>query len=194
MIWWSPLYISPEQTIVKTPTIESDIYALGIVLYELLTGKPPFISNDIHELLKMHRETVPVPAKDLNFEVSEELNQVVMRAIEKKPQKRYSSMTEFRNALVSIRQSITMRKIAPYSNPSLNLNNQIKIKPVKIKPENDEAVYSRIPPIKSAETALSEETPRKLDIATIVMAFFATLAIAGLIPFWIYIYFNIPGK
>ncbi len=61
------------------------------------------------------------------------------------------------------------------------------------KPENDKSVYSQPAPIRS-ESALQQPIQKKMDALTIIMAFLATLAVAGLIPFWIYIYFNIPGR
>ncbi|MCD4751646.1 MAG: serine/threonine protein kinase [Anaerolineaceae bacterium] len=188
IVWGSPLYISPEQILGKTPTVESDIYSLGIVLYELATGKLPFLSNDITELLNMHRGKRPEPAKNINPEISNELNLVIMTAIQKRPDRRYRSMSEFRNALVSIRQSITMRNIAPYNN-SLSKNEIFSM----TEPQNDKKVHSRPRPIKS-ETAITSKSAKRFDIITILFAFLATIAVAGLIPFWIYIYFNIPGR
>jgi len=188
IVWGSPLYISPEQILGKAPTVESDIYSLGIVLYELATGKLPFLSNDITELLNMHRGKRPEPAKNINPEISNELNLVIMTAIQKRPDRRYRSMSEFRNALVSIRQSITMRNIAPYNN-SFSKNEIFSM----TEPQNDKKVYSRPRPIKS-ETAITSISAKRFDIITILFAFLATIAVAGLIPFWIYIYFNIPGR
>ncbi len=90
----TPLYISPEQAQNRPLDTRSDLYSLGIILYEVLTGVTPFRGdNPLGVMLQHVEEPPPLPAS-LNPLVSPALSAVVLRSIAKKPQERFSSATE----------------------------------------------------------------------------------------------------
>jgi PAS domain S-box-containing protein len=92
----TPSYMSPEQAAGRLEEIDcrTDVYGLGAVLYEILTGQPPFTDSDTHELLrKVAEETPPAPSQ-LVPEVPPPLEAVCLRAISKLPADRYASASE----------------------------------------------------------------------------------------------------
>ena len=98
----TPVYMSPEQCLgTKEVDHRSDIYSLGIIVYEMLAGQPPFVSEGFGELLSMHLHEKPSSLLELAPQVSPEVEFVVMRMLAKKPDNRYQSMTEVRAALAA---------------------------------------------------------------------------------------------
>jgi serine/threonine protein kinase len=99
-IFGSPLYMSPEQCKGETITKSSDIYALGCVFYETLTGKAPFAAdNPIKVILKQVQESPTSLSVFKSLKIPEDLNFVVMRCLEKEPSNRYESVTALREDL-----------------------------------------------------------------------------------------------
>jgi serine/threonine-protein kinase len=97
----TPSYMSPEQTLGETVDARTDIYSSGIVMFELLTGDKPFVGEEMHETLRMHREE-PVPrlSEFVPEEAfSDELQAVVDKALAKRPDDRYQSASEFAAAI-----------------------------------------------------------------------------------------------
>ncbi len=86
-------YISPEQTgrMNRDPDCRSDFYSLGVVLYELLTGVPPFQSSDALELIHWHIAKVPREPVDVNAEIPEAVSDIVMKLLAKTAEERYRS-------------------------------------------------------------------------------------------------------
>jgi serine/threonine-protein kinase len=99
-IMGSPLYMSPEQMrSTKNVDQRSDIWALGVILYELLTGRVPFEGESVPELcLKVVQDPL-VPPKELRPEVSEGLSAVVCKCLEKDPAMRFTNVAELAAAL-----------------------------------------------------------------------------------------------
>ena len=93
-------YISPEQAKNAIATEESDLYSVGVTLYEMLTGTVPFTSDSAVTIALMHIQDKPVPPKDLNPAIGEALNDIVMRALEKDAANRYESARAMRTDLV----------------------------------------------------------------------------------------------
>ncbi|MFO1428662.1 MAG: serine/threonine-protein kinase [Candidatus Competibacteraceae bacterium] len=92
-------YMSPEQVQGKETDSRSDIYSLGIVLYEMLTGHIPFTGHSDFELLKAQVEKLPQPPRSLTPQLPAELDKVVLRALAKAPENRFQNAAEFRTAL-----------------------------------------------------------------------------------------------
>jgi len=89
-------YLSPEQARGELVDARSDLYSAGVVLYELLTGKPPFTGESAVAIAYQHVSQMPVPPSEVDPEVSEEVDAVVLRALAKRVGDRYQSALEFR--------------------------------------------------------------------------------------------------
>ncbi|RME04410.1 MAG: hypothetical protein D6805_03045 [Planctomycetota bacterium] len=92
-------YMSPEQIQNKEIDGRCDLYALGVVAYEMLTGSLPFDSEDSFEILHMHLSKQPTPPKVLNPAIPQDLNDFILKALAKKPEDRYPSLEEVKNIL-----------------------------------------------------------------------------------------------
>ncbi|MFO0727051.1 MAG: protein kinase [Myxococcota bacterium] len=96
MIFGTPKYMSPEQAEGKTIDFRADIYAIGVVMYEMLTGRPPFLADTPVALLLKHISEPPKPFRSIRPDLSipAELEGVVMKALEKSPDRRYLEVGE----------------------------------------------------------------------------------------------------
>lgn len=103
-IFGSPIYMSPEQCLGLTLDARSDIYSMGTMLYEALTGQPPLLGANIIDTMQMHVESVPARPSKIrsDLQISGPLEMICVRALEKKPENRFKSMGEFRDALLAI--------------------------------------------------------------------------------------------
>jgi serine/threonine protein kinase len=91
----TPDYISPEQVKGKRGDARSDIYTLGIMFYEMLTGKVPFTGPNPFVIMNERLLNSPIPPREANPEISPELQEIIYRALERDPKKRYASAHEF---------------------------------------------------------------------------------------------------
>ncbi|MFY9727571.1 MAG: serine/threonine-protein kinase [Bryobacteraceae bacterium] len=91
----SPDYISPEQVKGKRGDARSDIYALGVMLYEMVTGRPPFSGSNPFQVINDRIVNHPVPPREINPHIPPELQEVIYRALEREPAKRYANAREF---------------------------------------------------------------------------------------------------
>ncbi|HNB25241.1 MAG TPA: serine/threonine-protein kinase, partial [Candidatus Melainabacteria bacterium] len=97
----TPQYMSPEQCKGVACDEAADIYALGCIIYEMLTGYPPFNSTEFVSLIRKHeREQPELVSKKMNAsDLPRNIDAVVLKALEKEPEKRYRSMSQFSEAL-----------------------------------------------------------------------------------------------
>jgi predicted ATPase/signal transduction histidine kinase len=100
------VYASPEQTgrMERVPDHRSDLYALGVVLYELLVGAPPFRSEDALELIHAHIARTPVAPIDIDAGLPPPVSQIVMRLLAKTPEERYQSAVGLIDDLATCRR------------------------------------------------------------------------------------------
>lgn len=92
-------YTSPEQARGAAATAESDIYSLGVVMYEILTGKLPFAGDTQVAVALKHIQDEPMPPRALNPAMPVELERVILRALEKDPERRWRTARAFRNGI-----------------------------------------------------------------------------------------------
>jgi len=95
----SPFYMSPEQIEGKELTFHSDMYSMGVVLYELLTGTRPFVADTLESLVQKILQQDPAPPSTLRQGLPKAIDAVVLTAIMKKPAHRHASWAEFAHAI-----------------------------------------------------------------------------------------------
>ncbi len=97
----SPAYMSPEQINEEGPSVQSDIYSLGVVMYELLTGKLPFRAENSVSMINKILNEDPVPIETLRPDLPDRLVQIVKRSMHKDPKVRYASWYEMASDLAN---------------------------------------------------------------------------------------------
>ncbi|MBW4438147.1 MAG: protein kinase [Pleurocapsa minor GSE-CHR-MK-17-07R] len=104
MLVGTPSYVSPELVQGKTATTRSDVYSMGVLLYHMLAGRPPFeiTGNNVMSMLNAHVNHQPPPLADFNPQVPPELESVVLRALAKDPEARYVTAEQMANELQEV--------------------------------------------------------------------------------------------
>ncbi len=95
----TPVYMSPEQVAGQPVDGRSDIYSLGVILYELTTGRRPFTGDSLAALFRAISQDTPPPPAEINSEVPPQLSRVIMRAMDRRPEKRYAGGRDLARAL-----------------------------------------------------------------------------------------------
>ena len=115
----TPEYLAPELIVGGLPTFASDIYAAGIVLYELLTGTTPFIGGTSEEILRRHTNdpVVPPSLRSPDHGIGTDIDEVIMRALAKQPGGRFDSAASFAAALRACRLVSAVSPLARGTRP-----------------------------------------------------------------------------
>ncbi|NOU93814.1 AAA family ATPase [Paenibacillus sp. LMG 31456] len=101
-------YMAPEQTgrMNRQVDFRTDIYSIGIVFYEMLTGRLPFLSQDVSELIHHHMAKEPAAPSDLPYNVPKPISDIVMKCLAKQPESRYQSVFELRRDLETCQERL----------------------------------------------------------------------------------------
>jgi serine/threonine protein kinase len=127
MIIGTPDYISPEQAEGEEADQRSDIYSLGAILYEMVTGRVPFKGDTAISVAIKHKTQLPVDPRKLNPEVSEDLSRLILICMEKKRERRYQSAEELLSDLVKIEKGIPAAvKAIPTKEPAREMRGKMK--------------------------------------------------------------------
>jgi len=127
----TPEYMSPEQVEGKEVDQRSDIYSLGVILYEMVTGKLPFEGDTPLSIAMKHKSEPPPNPKELNVQIPEDLSNLILSCMEKDKEKRYQTAEELLSELTKIEKGIpSTEKILPRKRPitSKEITVQFKLK------------------------------------------------------------------
>jgi len=114
----TPEYMSPEQVEGKETDQQSDIYSLGIILYEMLTGRVPFEGDTPFTIGMKHKGEVPKDPRELNAQIPEDLSRVILICLEKEKANRYQSADDVRSELTRIEKGMpAAERIEPKKKP-----------------------------------------------------------------------------
>jgi predicted ATPase len=108
MMIGTPDYMSPEQAEGKEADQRSDIYSLGIILYEMATGRLPFEGNTALSVALKHKTEMPADPRELNDKLSDDLSSVILKCLEKSPEARFQSVEELLSELRNIEEGLPL--------------------------------------------------------------------------------------
>ncbi len=196
IVWGSPLYFAPEQAQGEAPSPASDVYSIGIVMYELLCGTPPFTASTADELARLHISARPIPIREYIPDIPTALEEIIMKVLSKEPAARYRTADQLGRVLQKFgtQSDAPLPVIAPVPAPVITLSPEVadrllaKDRPQPPRQEPAPMYYTQpeAAPLDSPEpdTALEE-----IDWLTVGLSLFMLLAVGGLIPFWMMVYF-----
>jgi serine/threonine protein kinase/Flp pilus assembly protein TadD len=114
----TPEYMSPEQVDGKEADQRADIYSLGVILYEMVTGKVPFEGDTAFSIGVKQKSEIPRPPKEINEQIPDDLNRVILKCMEKEKENRYQGVSELHSELMSIEKGIpTTERVIPERKP-----------------------------------------------------------------------------
>ncbi|QGK68993.1 protein kinase [Allosaccharopolyspora coralli] len=173
----TPAYIAPEQVQGGQLDARTDLYALGCCLYLMVTGDPPFPGTEAVAMAYQHVRSTPVPPREINPDVSPELQAVILRALAKDPDERHRSATHLRSELLS---AVSAKTASP-EDRTVNLSGSdgTKALPPQPPPQSDTGT----PRTSTTDPDLDQEDSgavrRWLGLAMIIAAAAVLLVVAG---------------
>lgn len=194
VVWGSPLYFSPEQAAGESPTPASDVYSLGVVMYELFSGTPPFTASSADELARLHISGRPVAISEYVPDIPSALEEIVMKVLSKEPAARYRTADQLGRVLQKFG---TLPDLPPETQqpatPSVitvrpDIADRLSPPPQPVVEQTYQPQYT--PPQPSWQPApppQTESTPDNTDWVSVGLGLLAVLAVGGLIPFWLLI-------
>jgi serine/threonine protein kinase len=165
IVWGSPLYSAPEQTAGAPPTPATDVYALGVTFFEMLTGALPFDAEDPASLAELHL-TVPPPApRSINSTIPDTLEQITLKVLSKEPSARYRTADQFGRVLTTFNTHYTAKDGPPAA----------------------QLTYTSISEPQTRSVSKAAPPKNAVDWLAVVLGLLAFLAVGGLIPLWLWV-------
>jgi eukaryotic-like serine/threonine-protein kinase len=196
VVWGSPQYFSPEQAVGEAPSPASDVYSLGVVLYEVLTGALPFSAPTSEELALLHLQADPIPLHEYVPDIPSALDEIVMKVLSKEPAARYRTADQLGRVLlrfgtqqdipVTPALNLTPEAVTTYRQPETVAQATVAAT-VAAAPRRSDLHPEPAPP--PPVITYHETTYEEIDWTAVVLGLLALLMVGGLVPFWIYIYF-----
>lgn len=161
-VWGTPHYFSPEQAAGEQPTPASDVYSIGIILFEMLTGRLPFVGDNQQQLAMAHLRDAPPPLTQINPHIPIPIEQIVNRTLAKEPAQRYRTADQL------------SRILAEYQRGSEQMTGLQSVMP--------------LPQQLARPDTQDKEQPAGVDWMAWTLAIVALIAVVGLIVLWSVVY------
>jgi serine/threonine-protein kinase len=175
VVWGSPLYISPEQAAGRAPSPASDVYSLGVVFFEMVTGQMPFQANTVESMIKLHLDTPPRIPSSINKDIPKEVDQLILKVLSKEPTSRYRTADQFGRVLQLLSTKLENKDSPKVVTTSNKPTNEL------IAEESDtQKIHIKKPKL-------------KFDLSIMGLTLLAVIAVGGLIPFWIFALLSIKA-
>ena len=108
VVWGSPQYFAPEMAAGNAPTLASDVYSMGVIMYYMFTGRLPFEGTNSSELSRMHQSDTPTPPIQLDASIPQKLNDVILKVLSKEPSARYRTADQLGRVLINLGDSLSL--------------------------------------------------------------------------------------
>ena len=199
IVWGSPLYFAPEQAAGEPPTPASDVYSLGVVMYELLSGTTPFTASTADELARLHISARPIPISEYIPDIPSALEEIVMKVLAKEPSARYRTADQLGRVLQKFGTQPDLPTMKESESPPvITLRPEVADRlilqggPAPRMESTLAPYYPPQPPPQTppapVETTEAESDTENIDWVSVGLGLLAVLAIGGLIPFWLMVY------
>ena len=169
IVWGSPIYFSPEQSAGDPPSPASDVYALGVMFFEMLTGRPPFVATNPAVLAELHQIAPPPLPRQLNPAIPVTMEDIILKILSKEPSARYRTADQLSRVLKTF-ATLPQEPLAslPFQETPI-FHEQTEAKPI-----------------------VSFFTDN-IDWIAVFLGLLAFLAIGGLIPLWLWVCLLYPS-
>ncbi len=207
VVWGSPQYYSPEQAAGEAPSPASDVYSLGVVMYEMLAGRLPFVASTQPALAMMHLREEPPNISLFNSAIPDALAIIVHKVLAKEPSARYRTADQLGRILISYREQGDELTGAMESSTPARGTPRAPDSPPASEPAAEPAPLFRFPERRARTTPEPPPTydapvltrphvpieadayaPEGLDWVAVGLGFLAFVMVAGLLPLWAYVY------
>jgi serine/threonine-protein kinase len=182
VVWGSPQYFAPEQAAGEAPSPASDVYSLGVALYEMLSGTPPFTASTADELARLHIEAEPIPIREYVPDIPSALEEIVMKVLSKEPSARYRTADQLGRVLLKFGTQRNEDPAPAVLAPEVATTYQ--------RPEPAPLPPSAFPTGKTHPPAPAPiSVDLDIDWVTVGLGLLAVLMVGGLFPLWISVFF-----
>ncbi len=176
VVWGSPHYISPEQGAGAPPVPASDVYSIAVIMYEMLTGVPPFHAEDPTELVLKHMQEPPPPPSSLNPRIPPRLEWLLLKVLAKEPAARYRNAEQLGFAITSYLEQKDEPTIA-----------QPAVRPLAAATSTPPPASTRSQAEALAQPPPASEESEESDTELWILIALTTVAVLGLIPLWFFV-------
>lgn len=195
VVWGSPQYFSPEQAAGFAPSPASDVYSLGVILYEMLVGQLPFSSEDSGELARLHRDAPPLPPRRINPDIPPALESILLKVLAKEPSARYRTADQLGRVLLTFSNMADPFAGNFPTTPATAATVVSGHTPSRPTPAAPPVEYSHP---RRADDTLPNATDNgdagaNIDWLSVLLGLLAVLTVGGLIPFWLYIILSLQN-